>query len=327
MLRQASAGMLWSKQFFHYNVERWLAGDPTQPPPPRARGAIRNGDWIHLDNRDVISMPDPWEYPWYAAWDLAFHCVALAHLDVEFAKRQLILLCREWYMHPNGQLPAYEWNFSDVNPPVHAWAALRVFEIDAHARAARGEDATLDYDFLERVFHKLMLNFTWWVNRKDEPGNNVFEGGFLGLDNIGIVRPLQAPARSPAASSSPTARPGWPCTRLNLLEMALVLAAHDPVYEDVATKFFEHFTYIASRHGVSQGLWDEEDGFFYDVIAARRAAAATRSGCVRWSAWSPCSRSPSSIRPSLARLPDFARRMDWFVRQQARVRPPRRPHD
>ncbi|HUE58682.1 MAG TPA: hypothetical protein VMO88_03795, partial [Acidimicrobiales bacterium] len=179
VLRQASAGMLWSKQYFHFNVKRWLQGDPSQPTPPPGRGLIRNGDWTHLDNRDVVSMPDPWEYPWYAAWDLAFHCVALAHLDPEFAKRQLILLGREWYMHPNGQLPAYEWNFSDVNPPVHAWAALRVWEIDWQARAQRGVEARPDFEFLEQVLHKLLLNFTWWVNRKDEAGNNLFEGGFL----------------------------------------------------------------------------------------------------------------------------------------------------
>jgi hypothetical protein len=199
VLRQAAAGMMWSKQFFHLDLQRWLSGDPGQPRPPEGRGDIRNGDWTHLDNRDVISMPDPWEYPWYAAWDLAFHCVALAHLDPEFAKRQLVLLCREWYMHPNGQLPAYEWNFSDVNPPVHAWAALRVCDIDAAARAARGEPGDVDFAFLERVFHKLLLNFTWWVNRKDESGNNVFEGGFLGLDNIGLFdRSKSSPRAGPA---------------------------------------------------------------------------------------------------------------------------------
>ena len=208
-------------------------------------------------------MPDPWEYPWYASWDLAFHCVALAHLDADFAKRQLILLCREWYMHPNGQLPAYEWNFSDVNPPVQAWAALRVFQIDPPP-GRRGEDATPDYDFLERVFHKLMLNFTWWVNRKDAEGNNVFEGGFLGLDNIGLFdrsKPLPVPGHLEQSDGT-----AWMAMySLNLLEMALILARRDPVYEDVATKFFEHFTYIASAMS-SQGLWDDDDGFFYDVI-------------------------------------------------------------
>ncbi len=177
LLRQALSGMLWSKQYYHYDVARWLDGDPSQPTPPASRLTGRNAGWRNLNNRDVISMPDKWEYPWYAAWDLGFHCVALAHVDPSFAKEQLILLCREWYMHPNGQLPAYEWKFGDVNPPVHAWAALRVFEIDG----------STDFDFLERVLHKLLLNFTWWVNRKDADGNNVFSGGFLGLDNIGPI--------------------------------------------------------------------------------------------------------------------------------------------
>jgi hypothetical protein len=309
VLRQASAGMLWSKQFFHYNVERWLSGDPGQPVPPSGRGQIRNGDWTHLDNRDVISMPDPWEYPWYAAWDLAFHCVALAHLDPTFAKRQLVLLGREWYMHPNGQLPAYEWNFGDVNPPVHAWAAVRVAEIDARARARRGEDATPDYKFLERVFHKLLLNFTWWVNRKDEAGNNVFEGGFLGLDNIGLFdrsKPLPVPGR--LEQSDGTAWMAMYC--LSLLEMALVLAGSDPVYEDVATKFFEHFTYIATAME-SQGLWDDQDGFFYDVLqidGGNQIPVRVRSmvGVVALFA-------VTVLNPHvLARLPAFARRLSWF---------------
>jgi len=310
VLRQAAAGMLWSKQYFHYNVERWLAGDAGQPPPPPGRGDIRNGDWVHLDNRDVISMPDPWEYPWYAAWDLAFHCVALAHLDAEFAKRQLILLGREWYMHPNGQLPAYEWNFSDVNPPVHAWAALRVWEVDRQSRAARGEDATPDTDFLERVFHKLLLNFTWWVNRKDQAGNNVFEGGFLGLDNIGLFdrsKPLPVPGI--LEQSDGTAWMAMYC--LNLLAIALQLAKHDHVYEDVATKFFEHFTYIA--HAMeSQGLWDDEDGFFYDLVVldgGQRIPVKVRSmvGIVALFAVSVLE------EQDLAGLPSFARRLEWFV--------------
>jgi hypothetical protein len=310
VLRQASAGMLWSKQFFHYGVERWLAGDPTQPAPPPGRGTIRNGGWPHLDNRDVISMPDPWEYPWYAAWDLAFHCVALAHLDPEFAKRQLILLCREWFMHPNGQLPAYEWNFSDVNPPVHAWAALRVAQIDARSRAARGEDDTMDFAFLERVFHKLLLNFTWWVNRKDAAGNNVFEGGFLGLDNIGLFdrsKPLPVPGR--LEQSDGTAWMAMYC--LSLLEIALTLATADDVYEDVATKFFEHFTYIASAMD-SQGLWDEVDGFYYDVLQIDGAAAdpvRVRSlvGVVALFA-------VTVVEPEqLAKLPAFERRLEWFL--------------
>ena len=310
IFRQASAGMLWSKQFFHLDVQRWLAGDPTEPAPPPGRGAIRNGDWTHLDNRDVISMPDPWEYPWYAAWDLAFHCVALAHLDAEFAKRQLVLLCREWYMHPNGQLPAYEWNFSDVNPPVHARAALMVAAIDARSRAARGEPAGMDYQFLERVFHKLLLNFTWWVNRKDEAGNNVFEGGFLGLDNIGLFdrsKPLPVPGR--LEQSDGTAWMAAYC--LSLLEMALVLAAHDRVYEDVATKFFEHFAYVA--HAMeTQGLWNEEDGWFYDVLQIDGddpAPVKVRSmvGVVALFA-------VTVLEPDvLQQLPAFNRRLDWFT--------------
>jgi hypothetical protein len=309
VLRQAAAGMLWSKQFFHYDVARWLKGDPTQPSPPPGRGDVRNGGWSHLDNRDVISMPDPWEYPWYASWDLGFHCVALAHLDPEFAKRQLVLLCREWYMHPNGQLPAYEWNFSDVNPPVQAWAALRVCEIDWRARAERGEDSSPDYDFLERVFHKLLLNFTWWVNRKDEAGNNVFEGGFLGLDNIGLFdrsKPLPVPGRLEQSDGT-----AWMAMySLNLLEMALALAAHDPVYEDVATKFFEHFTYIAVAME-SQGLWDEDDGFFYDVLqidGGTKLPIRVRSIVGLVALFGVTVLDPEV----LGRLPSFARRMEWF---------------
>ncbi len=310
VLRQSAAGMLWSKQFFHLDVARWLAGDPAQPAPPPGRGSVRNGDWIHLNNRDVISMPDPWEYPWYASWDLAFHCVALAHLDPQFAKRQLVLLCREWYMHPNGQLPAYEWNFGDVNPPVHAWAALRVAEIDAAARAMRGEDPEPDYEFLERIFHKLLLNFTWWVNRKDAAGNNVFEGGFLGLDNIGLFdrsKPLPVPGRLEQSDGT-----AWMATYcLNLLEMALQLAAHDPVYEDVATKFFEHFTYIA-RAMETQGLWDEADGFFYDVLQFDGASAVpirVRSMVGIVALFAVTVLDPEVLR----RLPSFVRRLDWFL--------------
>ena len=310
VLRQAAAGMLWSKQYFHYNVSRWLSGDPTQPPPPPRRGDVRNGGWVHLDNRDIISMPDPWEYPWYASWDLAFHCVALAHLDPQFAKRQLVLLGREWYMHPNGQLPAYEWNFSDVNPPVQAWATLRVAELDSHMRAARGDDPTPDYAFVERVFHKLLLNFTWWINRKDEAGNNVFEGGFLGLDNIGMFdrsKPLPVPGR--LEQSDGTAWMAMFC--LNMLELALLLAGRDPVYEDVATKFFEHFTYIAAAME-TQGLWNADDGFFYDVVqfdGGDQLPVRVRSmvGVVPLFA-------VTVLEPELlTRLPSFARRLSWFV--------------
>ncbi len=310
VMRQAAAGMLWSKQFFHYDVAEWLKGDATQPAPPPGRGEIRNGEWPHLNNRDVISMPDPWEYPWYASWDLAFHCVALAHLDAAFAKRQLILLCREWYMHPNGQLPAYEWNFSDVNPPVHAWAVLRVAEIDQQARAARGEDASVDHDFLERMFHKLLLNFTWWVNRKDEAGNNVFEGGFLGLDNIGLFdrsKPLPVPGRT--EQSDGTAWMAAFC--LNMLEIALRLAVDDPVYEDVATKFFEHFTYIA--HAMeTQGLWDEQDGFYYDVLRLDSGDAIPVR--VRSMVGVVALFAVTVLEPKhLVTLPSFSRRLKWFL--------------
>ncbi len=309
VLRQASAGMLWSKQFFHYDVARWLDGDPGQPAPPPQRRSGRNATWRHLDNRDLISVPDPWEYPWYASWDLAFHCVALAHLDPAFAKRQLILLGREWYQHPNGQLPAYEWNFGDVNPPVHAWAALRVAEIDAAARAARGEDATVDLDFLERVLHKLMLNFTWWVNRKDPDGANVFEGGFLGLDNIGLFdRSHLLPGGGHLAQSDGTA---WMAMfSLDLLEIALLLAHHDHVYEDIATKFFEHFTYIADAMS-RQGLWDDEDGFFYDVLALDDG---TRTPIRVVSVAGLIAIFAAAVLEDgdLTDLPDFRRRMEWF---------------
>ena len=254
MLRQAYAGLLWSKQFFHYDVDRWLNGDPGQPAPPPGRGEIRNGDWLHLDNHEVLLMPDPWEYPWYAAWDLAFHCVTLAHIDPEFAKSQLILLLREWYMHPNGQIPAYEWNFSDVNPPVHAWAALRVFELDGGT----------DYAFLTRIFHKLLINFTWWTNNKERGGNNLFQGGFMGLDNIAPIDRSKIPPETGYLEQADST--AWMAMyALDLLEMALRLAAAGPAFEDVATKFFEHFLAIAFAADNS-GLWDEEDGYFYDVL-------------------------------------------------------------
>jgi len=260
--RQALAGMLWSKQFYYFDLPRWLIGDPTQPPPPPQRHKGRNAEWRHLHNADVITMPDKWEYPWYAAWDLAFHCVSFALIDPAFAKSQLILLTREWYMHPNGQLPAYEWAFSDVNPPVHAWAALQVYEMD---RALHGKG---DRPFLERVFHKLVLNFNWWVNRKDASGRNIFQGGFLGLDNIGLFdRSSQLPTGGYINQSDGTA---WMAMyALNLMRIALELSRQNHVYEDIASKFFEHFLYIAeamSRMGGDQGLWDEEDEFYYDVL-------------------------------------------------------------
>jgi len=285
-------------------VQQWLDGDPAGPPPPEARQQGRNSNWRHLNNAEVISMPDVWEYPWYAAWDLAFHCVALAHVDPEFAKAQLLLVCREWYMHPNGQLPAYEWAFGDVNPPVHAWAALRVFEIDG----------SKDFAFLERLLPKLLINFTWWVNRKDADGNNVFEGGFLGLDNIGpIDRSAQLPVAGHLEQSDGTAWMAMYC--LDLLEMSLVLASHNRAYEDVATKFFEHFTYIA-KAVYDRGLWDEEDGFYYDVIQADagwRVPLKVRSmvGLL------PIVATTTLGVATLENLPDFAGRAAWFAEHKS----------
>ena len=299
VLRQALAGMIWSKQFYSYNVERWLEGDPLGPRPPSERLTGRNSSWKHLDNRDVISMPDKWEYPWYAAWDLAFHCVPLARADPQFAKSQLLLLCREWYMHPNGQLPAYEWAFGDVNPPVHAWAALRVFEIDG----------SRDYEFLGRIFHKLLLNFTWWVNRKDSDGNNVFQAGFLGLDNIGLFDRSSLPVSGRLEQSDGTAWMAMYCQ--NMLELALLLAQHDRVYEDLAIKFFEHFALIASALN-SRGLWNEEDGFYYDVLhladgSRQPLRALSMVGLIPMFA-------VTTLGPeTMARLPEFMRRADWFT--------------
>src|SRR5271157_4352783 len=252
VMRQAFAGMIWSQQFYHYDLGVWLRGDPTQPPPPAARKSGRNAQWSHLDNRDIIGMPDKWEYPWYATWDLAFHSIVLARIDPAAAKHQLLLLFREWYMHPSGQIPAYEWAFGDVNPPVHAWATLALFRIDGGT----------DFKFLARAFHKLLINFTWWVNRKDALGDNVFEGGFLGLDNIGpFDRSAMLPRGEILEQSDGTAWMAKFC--LNMLEMALRLANQDRSYEGVAIKFFEHFASIAAA---MNELWDEEDGFFYDRL-------------------------------------------------------------
>jgi hypothetical protein len=310
VMRQALAGMLWSKQWFHFDVRRWLEGDPTQPAPPPARKGGRNREWTHLYNDDVISMPDKWEYPWYAAWDLAFHMVALALVDADFAKDQLVLFLREWYMHPNGQIPAYEWNFGDVNPPVHAWAAWRVYKID---KRIRGEG---DRQFLERVFQKLLLNFNWWVNRKDVEGKNVFQGGFLGLDNIGVFdRSAPLPTGGHLEQSDGTAWMGSFC--LNMLAMALELARDNPAYEDMASKFFEHFMYIAYAMGHMDGadehvdLWNDDDGFFYDVLhtpdGAQPMKLRSLVGLVPLF-------SVQVIEPDdLARLPRFARRMQWFL--------------
>ncbi|MFL6416469.1 MAG: MGH1-like glycoside hydrolase domain-containing protein, partial [Bryobacteraceae bacterium] len=238
--RQALAGMIWSKQFFYYDVPQWLKGDPGQPPPDRGRKYGRNSEWAHLNNSEIISMPDKWEYPWYAAWDLAFHTVALSLVDADFAKQQLLLITREWYMHPNGQLPAYEWAFGDVNPPVHGWAAWRVFQIDRKQRRQERPSDPGDLAFLERVFHKLMLNFTWWVNRKDAAGRNVFQGGFLGLDNIGVFD-RSAPLPTGGYINQADGTSWMAMYSLNLMRISLELAQHNHVYEDIATKFFEHF--------------------------------------------------------------------------------------
>jgi len=308
--RQALAGMLWSKQFYGYFVREWLRGDPLQPTPPASRLNGRNADWGHVYNYSVLSMPDKWEYPWYAAWDLAFHCVVLALVDAEFAKAQLVLLTREWYMAPNGQLPAYEWAFGDVNPPVHAWAAWRVYEIDRDARGGRGDRA-----FLETVFHKLMLNFTWWVNRKDAEGRNIFQGGFLGLDNIGIFdRSAPLPTGGSINQSDGTA---WMAMyTLNLMRIALELAVEDHVYEDIASKFFEHFLLIAeamtNMGGDGIGLWDEQDEFYYDVLhlpGGDRIPLRIRSmvGLI------PIFAVEVLDRPLVSQMPGFAARMHWFL--------------
>ncbi|HWF34422.1 MAG TPA: hypothetical protein VG295_03595 [Solirubrobacteraceae bacterium] len=262
VMRQAFAGMLWSKQFYSYDVERWLEGDPGRPPPPASRLEGRNAGWRHLYNHDVVSMPDKWEYPWFAAWDLAFHAITLSHVDPQFAKEQLRLITREWYMHPNGQLPAYEWNFGDVNPPVHALAALTVFE----------NDGAGDREWLARVFHKLLLGFTWWANVKDPQGDHLFGGGFLGMDNVGPFDRSAPPA--PGLVLEQADGTGWMALYcLSMLEIALVLAREDPAYEDVAIKFFEHYALIAEAIN-DRGLWDEADGFYYDQVRRPADGAA-----------------------------------------------------
>ena len=309
VMRQGFAGMLWSKQFYHYVVRDWLEGDPAHPPPARERKHGRNHEWGHLYNADIISMPDKWEYPWYAAWDLAFHCVPLALVDPDFAKEQVMLMLREWYMHPNGQIPAYEWALGDVNPPVQAWAAWRVYKIDKK-RHGVGDRA-----FLQRVFHKLLLNFTWWVNRKDAGGRNIFQGGFLGLDNIGVFdrsKPLPTGGRLEQSDGT-----SWMAMyALNLLAIAMELAQDDPSYEDVASKFWEHFIYIA--HAISHrgqddgGLWNERDGFFYDVLrlpdgSQRPLEIRSMVGLI------PLFAVETLDAEALDRLPEFKRRLEWFV--------------
>ena len=307
VLRQALGGLLWSKQYYHYDVWRWLDGDPTEPPPPASRWQGRNREWTHHFAADVVSMPDKWEYPWYAAWDLAFHCMVLAMVDAHFAKEQLLLLLREWYLHPNGQTPAYEWAFGDVNPPLHAWAALRVYQIE------RLRTGTGDLSFLHRVFHKLLLNFTWWVNRKDELGNNIFQGGFLGLDNIGVFdRSASLPPGVILGQSDGTSWMAVYCA--NLFRISTELAADDPTYEDMALKFYEHFLSIAhamchhGRYGMS--LWNEEDGFFYDVVRLpdgeqRPIKVRSAVGLI------PLLATEVADAAKLDRLPELRRRMDW----------------
>ncbi|MBA3470782.1 MAG: glucosidase [Herpetosiphonaceae bacterium] len=307
--RQALGGMLWSKQFYHYIVKQWQSGDPTQPDPPAKRRHGRNWEWGHLYNERVMSMPDTWEYPWYAAWDLAFHCLPLALVDPDFAKSQLDLLTREWYQHPNGQLPAYEWNFSDVNPPVIAWAIWRIYKIE------QKHYGRSDRMFLERVFHKLLLNFTWWVNRKDVEGNNVFQGGFLGLDNIGVFdRSATLPTGGHIEQSDGTSWMGM--FSLNMMTIALELAQTNPVYEDIATKFLEHFLFIADAMnnlgGEGIALWDTDDAFFYDVLHLpdhRHVTLKVRSfvGLIPLFA-------VETIEPHVVEaLPGFKARLEWFL--------------
>ncbi|MFZ4556458.1 MAG: MGH1-like glycoside hydrolase domain-containing protein, partial [Pseudanabaena sp.] len=307
--RQAFAGMLWSKQYYNYSVKPWLEGDSTTPTPPSDRLKGRNAKWFHLESEDILSMPDKWEYPWFAAWDLAFHAIPIAMIDPDFAKQQLDVITREWFMHPNGQIPAYEWAFGDVNPPVHAWATYRVYKIE-QKMCGKG-----DRIFLERVFQKLLLNFTWWVNRKDREGKNVFEGGFLGLDNIGVFdRSAELPTGGYIEQADGTSWMGMYC--LNMLTIALELAKENHVYEDIATKFFEHFLYIAdAMNKVGEKhteLWDEEDGFYYDVLnlpSGNQLKLKVRSlvGLIPLFA-------VQTLDPELLdQLPEFKNRMQWFI--------------
>jgi hypothetical protein len=307
VVRQAYAGLLWSKQFYHFVVPSWIKGDPAQPAPPSNRGSIRNGDWSHFHANDVLSMPDKWEYPWFAAWDLAFHMIPMAKIDAEFAKSQLELLLREWFMHPSGQIPAYEWNFNDVNPPVHAWACWRVYKIS-------GSKLRRDLNFLERCFQKLLVNFTWWVNRKDVHGKHIFAGGFLGLDNIGLFdRSKPLPCGHSLAQADGTAWMAFYCGAM--LSMALELAQEKPAYENIASKFFEHFIQIVDAMNAlgEEGLWDEQDGFYYDrLLIERHASVPLRT------------RSLVGVIPLLAvevldqrvldRLPGFKARLQWFLK-------------
>lgn len=315
--RQALAGMMWDKQFYHFIHSEWQKGDPATIPPPPERANVRNRDWGHMHIDDILSMPDKWEYPFFASWDSAFHCIPLAMIDPDFSKKQLDLLTREWYMHPNGQIPAYEWNFSDVNPPVHAWAAFRVFKIE---RKMYGRE---DLDFLERVFQKLLLNFTWWVNRKDSSGSNVFEGGFLGLDNIGLFNrsePLPTGGTLEQADST-----GWMAFYcLQMMNIALELAKTRSVYEDIASKFFEHFIFIAdamtyrSGSGAEQSLWNDTDGFYYDAISwggpwSQQLPVRSLVGLIPLYA-------TITLEPQiLDKFKSFAKRVKWFVENRPSI--------
>ncbi|HME81201.1 MAG TPA: hypothetical protein VKF82_03885, partial [Candidatus Eremiobacteraceae bacterium] len=306
------AGMLWCKQYYNYVVYRWLEGDPAMPPPPPQRKRGRNRTWKHLEADDVMSMPDNWEYPWFAAWDTAFHCITLALIDPVFAKRQLDLLTREWYMHPNGHMPAYEWSFNDANPPVHAWAAYRVYKIEQKMFGST------DRMFLERVFQKLLLNFTWWCNRRDAEGNNIFQGGFLGLDNIGAFdRNAMLWERSRVDQADATSWMGVYC--LSMLAIAVELAQENPVYEDIATKFFEHFVYIADAiNGTGEdaiGLWDDKTGFYYDALVVdgkppMPLMVRSMVGLI------PLMAVATAEDVQVSMLPNFERRLQWFFRNR-----------
>ncbi len=309
--RQAFAGMLWNKQFYYYDVREWLAGDPSQPPPPGERKTGRNNEWFHLNNFDIISMPDKWEYPWYATWDLAFHCIPFALIDPEYAKQQLIIFTKEWYMHPNGQLPAYEWNFNDVNPPVHAWATWRVYKI------SEKQSGKSDTDFLERVFHKLLLNFTWWVNKKDRDEKNIFQGGFLGMDNIGVFnRSSGLPGGAHIDQSDGTS---WMAMySLNMMRIALELSKFNSIYQDLATKFFEHFLYIAGAMtnigGEEIGLWDEDDEFYYDVLHLSNDGHGEKLKVRSMVGLIPLF-AVEVVEPEVMKFaPKFAERLDWFLK-------------
>ncbi len=312
IMNQAFAGMIWNKQYYYLNLNQWLKGDPAQPPAAPSRKKGRNHQWQHLYNSNVLSMPDKWEYPWYAAWDTAFHCIPLARIDAPFAKRQLILMLREYYMHPNGQIPAYEWNFSDVNPPVHAWAAWKVYLIEKQMTGKA------DIDFLATVFHKLLMNFTWWVNQRDEGGNNIFEGGFLGLDNIGVFdRSKPLPFGGYIEQADGTSWMAMYC--LNMLRISLELSLFKPYYQEMSAKFFEHFLAIAGAltnlGGEGTQLWDEEDGFFYDILHIQggnsmRLKVRSIVGII------PLFAAEVLDEKLLSKTPDFTRRLGWILKNR-----------